>query len=376
MTQPQATFEQEVRRRAEAEKGLADWVAQQRVTKALNSRTRPQYRYQPGDLVFFWRTQESGRHKKQPGTNQGRFLGPARILAMETRRDSEGSSRPAHAIWCVRGRSLLKCSPEQMRPASEREELLETLGPQETAPWTFNRVAEAVGGNSYQDLTQEVPSEQEWARAQDPQQEAQPVRYRMSRKRPNPRLQETEPEDPEEWDEDGPEPSQPSVIRRTASYVGPKVQETKGSHWWESVPESAWSAEECSFWADSQQAVEVEIPLPESRRGQEHMLKNMEGFFVSALKRRAVEVCERKLSEEDKAKFREAKATEVRNFISAKAFEALPANKQPDRSQAVGMRWILTWKVKDDGGVKAKARAVLLGIKTPATNTDPQQPLL
>ncbi|CAE7947875.1 RE1 [Symbiodinium sp. KB8] len=212
---------------------------------------------------------------------------------------------------------------------------------------------EDPGGNSYQDLTQEVPSEQEWARAQDPQQE-----------------------DPEEWDEDGPEPSQPSVIRRTASYVGPKVQETKGSHWWESVPESAWSAEECSFWADSQQAVEVEIPLPESRRGQEHMLKNMEGFFVSALKRRAVEVCERKLSEEDKAKFREAKATEVRNFISAKAFEALPANKQPDRSQAVGMRWILTWKVKDDGGVKAKARAVLLGIKTPATNTDPQQPLL
>ena len=366
MTQPQATFEQEVRRRAEAEKGLADWVAQQRVTKALNSRTRPQHRYQPGDLVFFWRTQESGRHKKQPGTNQGRFLGPARILAMETRRDSEGNSRPAHAIWCVRGRSLLKCSPEQLRPASEREELLETLGPQETAPWTFNRVAEAVGGNSYQDLTQEVPSEQEWARAQDPQQEAQPVRYRMSRKRPNPRLQETGPEDPEEWDEDGPEPSQPSVIRRTASYVGPKVQETKGSHWWESVPESAWSAEECSFWADSQQAVEVEIPLPESRRGQEHMLKNMEGFFVSALKRRAVEVCERKLSEEDKAKFREAKATEVRNFISAKAFEALPANMQPDRSQAVGMRWILTWKVKDDGGVKAKARAVLLGYQDPS----------
>ena len=116
-------------------------MAQQRVTKALNSRTRPQHRYQPADLVYFWRTQESGRHKKQPGTNQRRFLGPARILGMETRRDSEGNSRPAHAIWCVRGRSLLKCSPEQLRPASVREELLEILGPQETAPWTFNRVA-------------------------------------------------------------------------------------------------------------------------------------------------------------------------------------------------------------------------------------------
>ena len=190
----------------------------------------------------------------------------------------------------------------------------------------------------------------------------------MSRKRPNPCLQEVEREDPEEWGEEGHELSQPSVVRHTTSYVGPKVQETEGSHWWESVPENARSAGECSFFGRiaNKQAVEVEIPPPESRRGQEHMLKNMQGFFVSALKRRAVEVCERKLSEEDKAKFREAKATEVRNFISAKAFEALPANMQPDRSQAVGMRWILTWKVKDGGGVKAKARAVLLGYQDPS----------
>ena len=185
LNQPRAVFEQEARRRAEAEKGLAEWVAQQRITKALNSRSRPHTVYQPGDLVYFWRTQESGRHKKQPGTNQGRFLGPARILAMETRRD-EGGSRPGHAVWCVRGRSLLKCSPEQLRPASDREELLEALGPEQTAPWTFSRVAEAVGGNSYEDISHERPNEQEWIRAQDSQQEQQPTRHRITRKRPNP----------------------------------------------------------------------------------------------------------------------------------------------------------------------------------------------
>ena len=28
---------------------------------------------------------------------------------------------------------------------------------------------------------------------------------------------------------------------------------------------------------------------------------------------------------------------------------------RPSRAQAIEMRWTLTWKVKDDGGVKAKA---------------------
>ena len=30
------------------------------------------------------------------------------------------------------------------------------------------------------------------------------------------------------------------------------------------------------------------------------------------------------------------------------------------------MRWILTWKVKDDGSCKPKARAILLGYQDPA----------
>ena len=41
------------------------------------------------------------------------------------------------------------------------------------------------------------------------------------------------------------------------------------------------------------------------------------------------------------------------------------AGDEPNREQAVGMRWILTWKVKEDGSVKPKARAVLLGYQDP-----------
>lgn len=111
--------------------------------------------------------------------------------------------------------------------------------------------------------------------------------------------------------------------------------------------------------------VELEVPVPNTKKGIQAMCKDFEAFMVGALKRRAVEVNERKLNAEDYQKFQEAKATEVRNFVAAKAFEALPPELKPDKSQAIGMRWILTWKLKDDGSYKPKARAILQGYQDP-----------
>ena len=56
---------------------------------------------------------------------------------------------------------------------------------------------------------------------------------------------------------------------------------------------------------------------------------------------------------------------EVKNFLAAQAFESLPDHLKPSRHTALGMRWCLTWKVKDTGETKAKARAVLLGYQDP-----------
>ena len=42
------------------------------------------------------------------------------------------------------------------------------------------------------------------------------------------------------------------------------------------------------------------------------------------MKRRAVEVRERHLSEDERAQFAAAKAAEVKNFIASGAFESLP----------------------------------------------------
>ena len=359
-------FERAARLRAEAEKGHSDWQAKQRLTRAANSRHKPRLDFEPGELVFFWRTQESGKHKRHPGAKQGRFLGPARVLAVESKREPNGLLKAGSAVWLVRGRSLLKCCVEQLRRASPREELLEAVAePTARVPWTFTKVAEQIGGNQFEDLSTEVPTPEEWHRAQDVEQELPATRTRISRKRPGPL-----PEDPSgdsEMPEAGQEPATSSRGPR-ARRVGSQPEQAFAAAppWWCTVREEAWTAEEVSFWSDETAAVELSVDMPTSQRGWKQATDNLAGYFVGALKRRAVELSERRMSPAEKEQFREAKSIEVRNFVAAKAFEALPPDVRPSRDQAVGMRWILTWKVREDGSKKAKARAVLLGYQDPA----------
>ena len=358
-----ADFERSAHARASAEKALADWQAQQRINRAMNSRSRPAYDYGPGELVFFWRTQESGSGRHKPGTSRGRFLGPARILATETKRDRDGTPGPGSTVWLVRGRSLLKCCAEQLRRASPREELLESLAHstgQESTPWTFNRVVEEIGGNRFEDISSEAPDVREWARAQDPDQEMPPSRFRVRGKRAEP-----EGVDEEQLPQSTSEPSASSRPVRPRTRGPQALLEEPGQAWWNNIEPDHFGSF-CGFWTDEANAIEIEIAMPESRNGRQKAAEHLGSYFVGALKRQAVEVNERRLNEQDKQAFKDAKSIEVKNFIASQAFEALPPEYKPDRSQAIGMRWVLTWKLRDDGSRKAKARAVLLGYQDPA----------
>ena len=279
------------------------------------------------------------------------------MLATETRNDAADQPRPAGTIWCVRGRNLIKCCPEQLRHASEREQLLESLAQEQGeshTPWTYSRVASEIGGNQFQDLSGEVPSEQEWHRAQDPTEEQPPVRFRFRGKRAAPEPMEEMPEMSE---------STPATSSRQPP---PSAMLAMGEHWYDQVPEAAWAATESCYWQDQQAAVEVEIEMPASKRGWEQAVGDLEAYFTGALKRRAVEVSERRLTADELAQFKEAKSVEVKNFLGAQAFETLPPHLQPAHDQAIRMRWILSWKIRDDGTTKAKARAVLLGYQDAA----------
>ena len=111
-------FERTLQRRAAAEKALADWQAAQRLSRARNSRARPLPDYEPGELVYFWRTQDATQGRRSPGSKRGRFLGPARILAMEQRTAEDGTRRVAGAIWLVRGKK-----PPEVQPGAAEKSL-------------------------------------------------------------------------------------------------------------------------------------------------------------------------------------------------------------------------------------------------------------
>ena len=181
---PAQTHKRTEELRLSAEKAFLEWNAADRITRATNSRHRKLLDFTAGDLVFVWRKQVTGKDAKPSNDTQGRFVGPARILATEQHRDAQGHLVPGSSVWLVRGRRLLKCCPEQLRHASEKEQLIEELRAEVPQTWDFPKVAEELGGNDFEDWTA-VPPEEEWHRANDPQHEWQPsVRQRGKRCKP------------------------------------------------------------------------------------------------------------------------------------------------------------------------------------------------
>ena len=383
-----------------AEQAFLDWTNEQRLQRAECSRARRRLNFSPGDLVYIWRHQLPLKTAQR--NTCGRFIGPARILAVERRRDSNGDLVAGSAVWLVRGRRLLKSCPEQLRHASQREVLIDELHSEDPTPWDFTKVSRQLGGNDYDDISNEIPTEEEWRRAGDASHEWQPqVRLRGKRSAPtdiegdldreidNPQHQpgvnsfqdgsRTRPE-PMDIEVDDPQPdgaSSGSGLRRGRESVqeedgvltsGSRRKKTEGfvaaPPWWESAA-LVDNPKGSKFWESAFSAVEVEVEMPSTRTGSEKILPDLKAFLVSALKKKAVEVYEKNMSPEELAELKSAKSVEVSNFIAAKAFEALPDHLKPDRSQVVKMRWVLTWKHKEDGTKRAKARAVLLGFQDP-----------
>jgi hypothetical protein len=132
-------FQEDATMRCKAEKAFAEEQAKRRLERAARMGHRRAQVYVPGDLVYYWRKQ------LQPGDRTsfqtGKFLGPARVIATETRKDEDGILRPGSVVWVHRGGRLLRCAPEQLRKASPHEQQIEELhGPVEL-PWTITTLA-------------------------------------------------------------------------------------------------------------------------------------------------------------------------------------------------------------------------------------------
>ena len=78
--------------------------------------------------------------------------------------------------------------------------------------------------------------------------------------------------------------------------------------------------------------VAIEMDLPDTQRLSDKFMRDPEQYFVKALRRKSIEVSERKMTDKER-----------KEFLGAKAV-------RPDRSQALKMRWILTYKLGENLG--------------------------
>lgn len=367
MQSPDGEVELASQLRSSAEKTFVDWQLQEKLTRARNSRHHQIPEFYPGDLVFYWRTQIA--KAESHSWNRGRYVGPARILALETKREADQRVKAGSVVWLVKGSRLIKVAVEQVRHASIRETNLHELQRPPTMPWTFTELASDLSHRVFDDHVGEGPPGAKRGLVEPQEGVEHPTsRRRFHEKQPpsagrtamreeNEEVQLFPPEDQEEEE----------LPRRMARSRSPARRATNlftGTSWQHEVAENFWVNEDNNFWSDEKASVEVQVEMPTQERQWKKFHRDPQQFFVSALKRRTIEVSEKRMTHEEHEQFKGAKQSEVDKFIAAEALQALPSHLQPSKSQALRMRWVLTWKKVDDG-VKPKARAVVLGYLDP-----------
>ncbi len=340
-----AEFGNDVKAMHAAEQCFLREQADQRLKRAALSGSRKPKDFFPGDLVFYWRKQVTKNHGASK-FGSGKFIGPARVLATETRKDTDGAVRAGSIVWLYRAGRLIKAAPEQLRPASEREEAWNELIEDKPISWTISGILESSERKTFDDISgdwEEKDIGDMDFDLENPLEDPEPPqgpRRRHTFK--HPLRQEGEEEQP----------------RRVKARPGPM----------EDHPMIALASEEPSkFLEEPGACLSVEIELPQGKDSKKkHWMRDFEAFIINQVKKNHVEVHERRLKPEEIELFKAAKSKEVKNFVAAKVFEKIPEAMRPDRSQVLRMRWVLTWKIDPETSErKAKARAVVLGYMDP-----------
>ena len=148
-------MQQNLRLRVQAQQAFLKSQAHELVTRATNSKTRRAQIFLPGDLVYFKRIKPPAQPQAHVrlAHKLWRWYGPARVLASETRTDARGQERkPSNVIWIVSHGRLKRCSPEQLRHASAREQAIAEGMSAPTAAWTFHNLAQTLYKGEYEIL--------------------------------------------------------------------------------------------------------------------------------------------------------------------------------------------------------------------------------
>jgi len=156
---PGSSMASNLRCRVEAQQAFLKHQAYDQISRAANSKTRRSTIFVPGDLVFFKRVKPPAQPVaavRMPH-RLWRWYGPGRVLATETRSDALGAERkPSNIVWIVTHGRLKRCSPDQLRHASERERLLAEGTDSPAASWTFHSLAQTLYKGEFEILDDNI----------------------------------------------------------------------------------------------------------------------------------------------------------------------------------------------------------------------------
>ena len=330
--------------------------------------------WQVGQLCMYW-----DKHRAPNMIEKGRWCGPAQVVLHESR----------SIVWITHLNRLLRCARENLRPVSMREF---SRRPQATALENDERIAqmarqlernlrERVGMFQFHDLSDPVapPPEVEEQPEEEPRRTSETSTESRSIGIQDPSEAEVEaheipvPETPKEAHE-VPVPDHGSDLDindqesvREPNDVG-EVDEGESSNRVATVSHTdvvynAEMIEGCGgpvcFWGDesglwdphfaannqgmadeSVFTLELEMPMQRFHRYCKDPVLH-EAYIVDAAKKAKSEVQFSSLNSEDKERFRQAKAKELRCWIETSAVEKIMRHRL-HREQIMTSRWILT----------------------------------
>ncbi|CAE7354948.1 unnamed protein product [Symbiodinium sp. KB8] len=360
--------------RKRAEQAFREQREKDLASRALNARTRSNEVFTPGDLIYYRRLKEPADQAANSIVDKsrmriGRFYGPGRVLASETKVEPDGR-KASHMIWIISQGRLKKCHSSQLRHATEQERLISKAFEQQSMPWTLSALTRLLDKGEYDDETIPPPAERKRGRSRTPGRAASRGRFPMHE---DSELPVPEPQLPPPDDESEPEliPVPPPTTSRSRSPVPPTqdyeeppvpaqslvvedllhdvnyLPSFSGSQWTarprkgnrrmrRGLQQTALDKEEAE-----QSVFSVVIDAPDSEEGWKRIVKDPRKFVSKSIQK-GVEVNWQKLSPEQQKAMAEAKALEVDQWISTQACEAV-RHVVPD-SQLLRMRWVLTFK--------------------------------
>ena len=267
--------------------------------------------------------------------------------------------KPSNIVWIVTHGRLKRCSPDQLRHASERERLLAEGTDAPAASWTFHSLAQTLYKGEFEILDDNVfpgdaeavgpPREPRRSRSlsRNPASVRKPEDRRSLSVSKKTRTEKTPENVKTAADGGGARPQQPLFKKARKEHTGEDDDMELFAGFSATSSSEMASCLVCTF----------DLELPEKQSEWRKMKRDAASYFVKKV--RNTEVKWHLLSPDEKKAFEKAKQAEVDQWLAAEAVKRVTGAIPKDR--IIQMRWVLTYK---ESGAP-KGRIVLIGFQDP-----------